>query len=241
MTTNLVGKITYANPQIEDLLGYRLTELVGRSLGSFLADTDKNAFDRYLAACNKGQCDDFEMHFTRRDKRDLWVSISLTPLSDGGTDALGSMAYVTDITTAKREERERTHLEEALKRALSLLDHAQASGNIGIWVVEDVMSGRGYCSPSYFALFGVPPLDRVPNQDEWSSWVHPDDRKRANDTLLKALASGGTYVSEFRTVWSDGSEHWLRIKGEVSHYRNGAVSMLGVVIDISEIRRLAAA
>jgi two-component system CheB/CheR fusion protein len=49
----------------------------------------------------------------------------------------------------------------------------------------------------------------------------------------------GPYDVEFRSVWPDGSVHWMAAKGKVVHARDGRpVRMIGTAMDITERRRL---
>ena len=43
--------------------------------------------------------------------------------------------------------------------------------------------------------------------------VHPDDRAVRAAAIQRALATGGTYESEFRVILPDGSVRWIAARG----------------------------
>jgi len=58
--------------------------------------------------------------------------------------------------------------------------------------------------------------DRAPQSyGDYLLTVHEADRDRLDDLIREAIAQRGSYDTEFRTVWPDGSVHWLYGVGRV--------------------------
>lgn len=91
------------------------------------------------------------------------------------------------------------------------------------------------------AVYGFPPGGYDGTFEAWLERVHPDDRERAVEEIAVAFESGRFSV-EFRSVWPDGSVHWLQCRGR-THFdeSGGAVRVFGVIIDVSELKRSQAA
>jgi PAS domain S-box-containing protein len=69
--------------------------------------------------------------------------------------------------------------------------------------------------------------------------VHADDRTRVDEAIRRAVEDGATYDIEFRSVWPDGTVHWIAAKGKVIRDPRGRPSrMLGTAMEITERRRL---
>jgi len=66
------------------------------------------------------------------------------------------------------------------------------------------------------------------------SALHPDDRERIDAAVSEAIRQGKDYDVEMRTIWPDGSLHWIASKGRV-YFEDGEPSrMVGVAFDITE-------
>jgi len=92
--------------------------------------------------------------------------------------------------------------------------------------------------------FTVPPerfLSATPAQaadstlESWLARIHPDDRRRAEARLARALHRTGSYQSEHRVRRADGAWRWVRDRGAVVLDASGApASLLGVTLDRSQ-------
>jgi len=68
--------------------------------------------------------------------------------------------------------------------------------------------------------------------------VYPEDRDRTLDAINRAIERKIDFDLECRIVRTDGEVRWLLARGR-PHYEGGvAVSMAGVVIDITARKRL---
>jgi PAS domain S-box-containing protein len=68
--------------------------------------------------------------------------------------------------------------------------------------------------------------------------IHPEDRQLVSQELTRAIESRIDYDQEYRIVWSDGSMHWLTVKGKVFYDRTAqAVRMVGLSVDITNLKR----
>jgi PAS domain S-box-containing protein len=64
--------------------------------------------------------------------------------------------------------------------------------------------------------------------------VHPDDRERRKTTLDATLKVGSDYNIEYRTIWPDGSEHWVETRARAVRGADGKMkSVVGVSLDIT--------
>lgn len=71
-------------------------------------------------------------------------------------------------------------------------------------------------------------------RDDFIAYVHPDDRKRREEAYKQALKTGKV-ILEFRTVWKDGSVHWIKTLGTyIFDPDENPVVLMGVSLDITE-------
>src|SRR6185369_6765487 len=68
--------------------------------------------------------------------------------------------------------------------------------------------------------------------------LHPDDREGVQAAGYRAIADGADYDVEFRVQWSDGTLHWVLVRGRATYAADGsALRMSGVSLDVTERRR----
>jgi PAS domain S-box-containing protein len=157
-------------------------------------------------------------------------SASWFPVHAAEGQLLGVACVMIEVTGRKV-------VEEALRVSQQRLVLAQAAAGIEVWD-WDARFGHTYCSPGFGRLYGVPFWEFAPTMDAWLELIHPEDRARVHDGLIRALAVEQYHSDEYRVVWPDGSVHWLMGKGEIFRDARGtAIRMLGVNMDITERKR----
>ncbi|HMQ55476.1 MAG TPA: PAS domain S-box protein, partial [Anaerolineae bacterium] len=98
------GHILAANPSLAGMLGYPVTDLLGRSIFDFAAETDRPRLQASFKRHQQGQAGQGEVQFRRQDGSDLWGLVSATPVLAETGDLLFSVGLLTDITERKQAE-----------------------------------------------------------------------------------------------------------------------------------------
>ncbi len=99
------ARVTFANRQLAEMLGYDLEEIMGRSLFDLMDEASKGVAKEQLDRRRKGFSDVYELSFRNREGTYLVGLVSAAPLMVD--DAfLGSVGIVTDITRMKQVESE---------------------------------------------------------------------------------------------------------------------------------------
>jgi diguanylate cyclase (GGDEF)-like protein/PAS domain S-box-containing protein len=109
LTTDRMGYITSWNRGAEQLFGYTAVEAVGRHVLFLYADGMADDEEGPDAFAEQGG----RMMEVRRRKKSgevFWASLSLSPLRDLEDNAVGLIAYLTDITERKQAEERLHHL-----------------------------------------------------------------------------------------------------------------------------------
>jgi PAS domain S-box-containing protein len=138
--------------------------------------------------------------------------------------------WFQEITEHKRAalalavSEQRAHLAMELARA-------------GTWE-WDLTSGRNHWSEELWTLYGLEPGVREPSFELWRESVHPEDVGEVMASLEASVKRGEELNLEWR-VGAGGVERWLMSRGRPLRDGSGrVVRYLGIVIDISERRRL---
>jgi PAS domain S-box-containing protein len=134
-----------------------------------------------------------------------------------------------DITEYKRADDALRASEERLRLAID-------AAHLGTWD-WDIAGDRSTWGGYHAQLFGLPEQTEISYQ-EFMALIYPEDRQFVERAALRSLEGEGEYKVEFRIALPDGSVRWMRDQGRTFRdEQRRAVRMLGVVQDITELKR----
>jgi nitrogen-specific signal transduction histidine kinase/FixJ family two-component response regulator len=132
----------------------------------------------------------------------------------------------------RRQYEARARLED-LSEAGRQLQTAMLAGHLGAWSLS-VETMAFEASKTCRAHFGVKAGAAFSFEDLRSA-AHPEDSAAMRSTLDHTLRTGVDYVIEYRTLWQDGSTHWIDMRARAVKNPAGAVEQLvGVSSDITD-------
>ena len=135
----------------------------------------------------------------------------------------------------------RKQAEEALLTNKAKLELALTSSNMGTWQWDVVTDKRSF-DVRTCTLLGIDPTTFGGTAEEFFAAVHPSDREAVKLALRRTLEENPFYETEYRTVWHDGSIHYVSARGRCVRDDAGQpLSINGVVWDTSEQRQMQAA
>jgi PAS domain S-box-containing protein len=112
------------------------------------------------------------------------------------------------------------------------LDSALQAGRLGYWELDGTR--RLTSSAMHDRNFGLPAGETL-SYTGFISALHPEDRRRCEQTLDAALSTGEPIDTEIRVNWPDGSTHWLRIGGQrISDEPGRLPRIVGITFDITD-------
>jgi len=176
---------TFANEKMAETLGYRVEEMMGKSLYEFMDDRGKELAEYNFERRQQGVKEQHDFEFMRKDGSRLYASLETSPLTDSEGNFVGALAGVMDITERKRAE-------EVLRRAQFTVEHSADSmlwvtseGKI-IYANEEACRRRGYTREEMLSLeiFEI----NVDFADDPDTWEMVRDR----------LRESGHFTAEFR-------------------------------------------
>ncbi len=88
------------------------------------------------------------------------------------------------------------------------LSLALRAANMGWWE-WDLPDGEIRWSEGHEISHGTDRAGVPRSYSDYLARLHPEDRARMDATIREAIASRGSYETEFRTVWPDGTVHWM--------------------------------
>jgi len=141
-------------------------------------------------------------------------------------DRLGVAAAIRKIV--------RQHTEEALRRVEDRMQLAQEVGRIGCFEI-DMRDGTSVGTPAFFELYGLPGDRGSWSQQEWLSFVHPDDRGSVIAHLEEVALGAEMTTVEYRVVRADGKVRWTSSRARIETGADGRQThAYGIQQDITE-------
>jgi diguanylate cyclase (GGDEF)-like protein len=115
------------------------------------------------------------------------------------------------------------------------LNRALEVGGIGVWQL-DFTTGKLVVSDLCAAHFGRHHETDVASAGMLLATLHPDDQPRQAFAFKRALASGTELDIRCRSVWPEGSLHWIHMKGCI--VSGSPLVMVGTSRDVTDEQRL---
>jgi PAS domain S-box-containing protein len=142
------------------------------------------------------------------------------------------------IISRTQEGEERARAELVLRENEQRMRLAQQAAGIGTFE-WDLRTNENRWAPELEAMYGLAPGSFGGTQEDWERLVHPEDRPNAVKQVDLAFQTGAPVQGEWRTVWPDGTTHWLLARWQVFKDGSGTpVRMAGINIDVTA-RKLA--
>lgn len=94
-------------------------------------------------------------------------------------------------------------------------------------------------SADYCRMLGYKPGEFAVNQEQWQSFLHPDERERIYRKVMRHIDAGKTdpYENTYRILHNDGSYRWIHSRGRLVLDEAGQlVSFMGIATDVSAYR-----
>ena len=219
--------IIFANPAFAELTGYSPAEAVGRNC-RFLQgpETDRKVISEIRLAVAQGLPIRVEILNYRKDGTRFWNDLAINPIIDGSGRITSLVSVQTDITALK----------EAQTKSLGA--QAQISSivaNMPGYVFRRVLNpdGTTHFQNSFFDFVGFS-VEFAPYAEEnQGQIVHPEDRERLRQSVIRSTAELSPLMTEFRVVRANGDLRWFRTSSTPRREANGDIVWDGVGIDIS--------
>ena len=140
-----------------------------------------------------------------------------------------------------RENLERREAEERLRKSQAQLAQAQQIASMGSWE-WDLVENKVTWSEETKRLYGRTPGEFGSPMETCLEWIHPGDLARVNQIMAESVRTRQPFVCEHRVNLPDGAERVMLSRGEIVLNGQGEpVRMLGVVQDVTEMKRSAEA
>ncbi len=222
-------QITFINQKLANLLGFSSTEMLGRTLSSFMdfeamAIADQEC-QRRLQAMSSARVE-YDFKLKTKDGGGLWVIVQTKPLFDQNSIYIGSLGMITNVTRRRQYEKNLRESEEYYRLLAEYSTDMVSCHTVDttfIYVSSMCLNLTGYCASE---LLNRPILD----------FVHPEDQIKLQISQSVSLKHIGMVNRiSFRFAQKSGNYIWLEMtKRATIDGSSGAVKVICSSRDIQQ-------
>jgi len=224
------GRILYASPSAERILGYEMEELLGSTPDIATPKEDLVIALRAIREAAEKGADRFRVQHRMRckDGKIIWVETNGSLLYDENKGLKQIQCLVRDMT-------ERTRMEESLRESEERFRILSEKSLVGVYLIQDGFFR--YVNPAFAKVHGYACeeiIDRLKPED-----TLPPEEMESVMAAIRRRISGESAAEkrEFQIKRKDGSIREVEIYG-VRVVHNGHPAILGTLIDITERKRM---
>lgn len=219
---------SYVNPWVADMLGYRVDEMLGRSLFEFMDAADQENAAQKLECRRQGIKEPYDLRLRTKTGQQKWALFAANPLYDDSGNYTGALAMLTNISVWKQAE---SRLRETEQRYASLV----AAAPVGIFCT-DTSGNYTYVNDRYCQITGL--TDEAVNQQGWQESLHPDDRDRVITEWNESVRTDHPFRLEYRLQSPDCTVKWVYGQSVAERDAQGQViGYVSTITDISDCKR----
>lgn len=118
-TIDTQGRTDYVNQRMAQMLGYRVEEILERSIFDFVDEASRQEALQKILQPNPDVTAQYDLQFRRKDGSDLWAIVCTSPIFSDMGEFLGTLAMITDVSDRKQAE---LVLQESTRRVTNVLE-----------------------------------------------------------------------------------------------------------------------
>lgn len=171
-----------------------------------------------------------QVDLQRRDApEENWWDASCAPARDEAGAIVGIVCAFREATASVVHKRTREDATARLREALAAGDRIGAFD----W---DLQTNRVRAETSFALFYSVDPIeaDKGVPVERYLEAVHPDDRERLQEQVVKAIEAHESFHCEYRLLSPSGQVQWISAQGQPEYNAEGqCVRFPGLSFDIT--------
>ncbi len=226
------GRTIYASKRAATLLGQEEEALLGLTLEELTTSDWAEVARRQIKVANEGAQSTFEFCFLRKEARETWARVTLSPATHKGEN-IGAIAILSDISSERKVEGKLRETEVLLRDATEhmpgIIFELRYSSENGLCVE--------YVSGAVKTFVGVSAEELISRRADVFAYIHPEDVERVKTEVLVASESLEPASLQFRIVGENQVFH-VYSSATIVKSEEGTTVITGVAINIDNLKQV---
>ncbi|HEY9872530.1 MAG TPA: PAS domain S-box protein, partial [Candidatus Obscuribacterales bacterium] len=225
------GVFTYVSPQVRDISGYEIEEIIGKTTLDLMVADEAKRFSQVI-----GEFVSKQKPFNRLEKTLIHKNSNLVVIETSGAPVFDPQGVLQGYRGIARDITERKAREEALRNSERRFRSLAEAIPQQVWTAQ-ADGALNYFNQRVLDYFGRTFEEMV--GWGWQDVLHPDDLQECVHLWSKSLETGELYEIEFRLLCAkDGSYRWHLGRALPIYDEKGKiVSWFGTNTDIDDRKR----
>ncbi len=222
------GRVTWVNAALENMLGYKFSEIEGKRLGDIVIgeNTATQPLEIAEMAIKEKKPYNIDLLIYKKDRSVIWVNTTNTPILNEKGEIERQVEIINDISERKYAEDQLTLLSLVASKTINGVAISGSDGKIK-WINQSLQDLTGYTLEEFQ---NTRPGDLLAG-DGTDMELLKKARKQATDCKPSNI--------ELLSYKKDGSQIWLAISNTPTFNKDGSLDQqVEIINDISE-RKLA--
>lgn len=219
------GCITYVNPVVESVSGYRPGEIIGRNFAEFVYYEDLDALMADFVQTMSGAQKPFECRLMTKAGEVRWVRSSSRPIIVDGV-AVGVRGVIRDITERRQGELALRESEQRLREFVDNASDVIYAHDLDGRLLSINAAGERVTGYTRAEALGLDVL----------SLVAPEDRERVREMVARKVAGENPGPYELEVVSKDGRRVPVEVNSRPILRGGRVIALEGIARDLTERR-----
>jgi len=220
------GKIVYANPQLSQVLGYSIDEVIGTPFTKYLKKSEiSRVVDHYNRRMNNEDVESvYEVTFLHKNGAELFIEVNagLVKWGEGAADLI----IGRDITFRKIAEKALSESEEKYRTLTNNINTALYRNSI------QLVGSFIEVNPAFVNMFGYTKREEIIHKKSLDFYADPDEKEQFNNELFQ---NGSIKNKELILKKKDGSHFVGKVSAMLIRDQEGNPKFYdGMIEDITE-------
>ncbi len=229
-TTDPNGRVTYISPAVQNILGYRPEEVIGKIYHAFVKSSDiPSAVNHFSRVVKDRPVRSLQLDMKRKDGSIVSTELTAAPVKTDGK-ITGTQGIIRDITERIQAREEIEKMGRRYKNIVNLAPDAI--------ITVDTKGTVTSCNRMFLKQYGLTE-DDILGRSFWDNPIMDPKREDEFRRLFRTIMRGGL-PKPFELEWTDGKgkRRYLEIRTSFLRDGRGKTGLQAILRDVTEERDL---
>jgi PAS domain S-box-containing protein len=217
------GNLLFVSNQWEVLLGFKISDCLGKNIFDFVHEKDRVAIKEAVLAYDNVKDRVLIFRILTKNGEVKWFRGAGRSIENEKGDRIGFQTVIGDLT-------EFVEIQQALDEKTEQIKNIFNESSEVIWSVKVPENTMIYINPAIENLYELPVVECLNDAYYWTKYIHPADRHLIQ-TIIDTVNRTGSFSHRFRLLMPDGRIKWVENRGKMVYENEKPIRAHGIMVD----------